>query len=169
MTTSQTSMNVNFSVNIVGAARATPLNCQLITTSGITPQVITNVTNVQICFTKSISRKHISTLAQTMAANVHILNVTVYKSQAEYHHQLLTNMQPKDKVSCPICDKVFDLKKYLDEHLKKHSGFARGMPTLWLKISVCSSLGIHIRLRHPGLDPTSKKKNNNNNLYICCV
>ena len=50
--------------------------------------------------------------------NVLIRNVTEDKSQAEYNQHLLTHKQPKDKVSCPVCDKSFDLKKYLDEHLK---------------------------------------------------
>ena len=43
----------------------------------------------------------------------------VYKSQVGYNQHFLTYMQPKDKVSCPVCDKSFYLKKYLDEHLKK--------------------------------------------------
>ena len=55
------SMIMNFSVNFTGVARATALNCQLIDTSGITPQADTNVRNVQKCFTKTISWKHIST------------------------------------------------------------------------------------------------------------
>ena len=61
------SMNMTFCVNIIGATRATALNCQLITTSGITPQAITNVTNVQKCFTKSTSWRHILTLTWTVA------------------------------------------------------------------------------------------------------
>ena len=43
----------------------------------------------------------------------------VYKLQGEYNRHLLTHTQPKEKVSCSVCGKSFNLKKYLDEHLEK--------------------------------------------------
>ena len=153
----QMNIIINFSVNSVHATKHTALNFQLITTSIITPLADTNVTNVLRCFMRSMSWNLILTHTGHGYKCTYPKCDRIYKSQAEYNRHLLTYTQPKDKVRCHVCDKAFDLKKYLDEHLKKHEDkLLEECPHCGKRFQWCSSLGIHSRLKHPDLAPKKK-------------
>ena len=44
-----------------------------------------------------------------------------YKCKAEYNWHVKTYTGPQFPFSWPVCNKAFDFKKYLNEHLKIHS------------------------------------------------
>ena len=73
-----------------------------------------------------------------------------YKSKVGYNQHIKTHMDWQSEFSCPVCDKGFDFKKYLDEHLKVHSNdLPQKCPycNKWYKWR--SSVEVNIKLNHP--------------------
>ena len=67
----------------------------------------------------------------------------VYKSAAEYH--LKKHREPPQSSTCSECDKPFEEKKYLDEHVKVHSeDLPEECPYCGKRYHWHSSLQIHI-------------------------
>ena len=80
----------------------------------------------------------------------------IYKSPVEYKRHLKKHSSSRPSLKCSVCDRSFEEKKYLDEHMKIHSDeLTEECPHCGKKYRWRSSVLIHIRTKHPDL---AKKK-----------
>ena len=69
----------------------------------------------------------------------------VYKSAAKYQRHLMRHCETQEPRTCSECDKSFEEKKCLDEHMKLHSeDLPEECPHCGKRFCWCSSLGIYI-------------------------
>ena len=150
-------MSTNFFVNSGNVKVNTHLRLQQLNTLDITHPPDLCVITVVNSFMKSMCWRHILmfTLKKGYACTYPKCD-RIYKSPAEYNKHLKKHCSSRPPSKCSVCDRSFEEKKYLDEHMKIHSDeLIKECPHCGKKYRWRSSVLIHIRMKHPNL---AKKK-----------